>query len=496
MKNRIRILATGDIHGHVENLARISTLVNLLRDEETILVDNGDVLEASSITRFHQRFHPDTVSPITKVMKAMHYDFINIGNHDFDDGPQALQRHLQQVGAPCLTHNCLEHDTPLGPTYAVVEAAGKKVAFFGVTTTAPKAYSAPRNIKGFRFQDAYTCALKTVDVLKRLEKPDFIVALYHGSFEKDPQSGQATGISPDDNQAWRMLKEIDGIDLLIAGHEHRTYSGVDRETAYVEMAANGEELVCVDLYTDTHTADAQIYTVDTEPDEAVLADVKAEITEADTWLDTVLGVSDMDLTVADEKAARLYGHPLIQLYTRAAMEAGHCELAAASLFRYTKGLPHTITMRDILACYPFANTLVVKEITGRQLKEYLEQSAAFWSLTSGAHIVVSPWLDTRQSLYENYDLVDGVDYTVNVANPIGSRIVRLEYKNRPVAADDTFMIALNSYRACGGGGYAMLKEAKKLRSVPLDMTDIIADYVHAHTPVHFTFHPNVTVVSH
>ena len=90
MRNRIRILATSDIHGQVENLARISTLVKMLRDEDTILIDNGDALEKSPLTFFHQRFHADQISMITKIMHAMHYDFINIGNHDFDDGPACL----------------------------------------------------------------------------------------------------------------------------------------------------------------------------------------------------------------------------------------------------------------------------------------------------------------------------------------------------------------------------------------------------------------------
>lgn len=495
MRNRIRILATSDIHGQVENLARISTLVKMLRDEDTILIDNGDALEKSPLTFFHQRFHADQISMITKIMHAMHYDFINIGNHDFDDGPACLSLHLNNVGAPCLTHNCSVHAEPLGPTYAIVEAAGKKIAFFGLTTTAAAKYSAPKNIKNFHFTDAYTCAVKTVDVLKRLEKPDFIIALYHGSFENDPHTGKQTGISKEDNQAFRMLEDIQGIDLLIAGHEHRTYSGIHKHTAYVETAANGTELACIDLYTDTHMADIEIYPVDTEMDTEVLSDAAQEISEANAWLDTICGHTDMDLLVHDENSARLHSHPLVQLYNRAAMAAGHCDLAASSLFRYTKGLPHDITMRDILASYPFINTLVVKEITGRQLKEYLEQTASFWSINNSADIIVSPWLEARQSLYENYDIVDGICYTIDVANPIGSRIIRLQYQAHDVKPEDTFMIALNSYRAYGGGGYDMLKEAKKLRSVPIDMTEIIADYIRSNDPLHFEFQPHVTVIA-
>ena len=92
--------------------------------------------------------------------------------------------------------------------------------------------------------------------------------------------------------------------------------------------------------------------------------------------------------------------------------------------------------------------------------------------------------------------MDGICYTIDVANPIGSRIIRLQYQAHDVKPEDTFMIALNSYRAYGGGGYDMLKEAKKLRSVPIDMTEIIADYIRLNDPLHFEFQPHVTVIAH
>ena len=135
MENRIRILATSDVHGYIypysyannkdENIgyARISTLVKALRDENTLLIDNGDVLEGSPLMFYHMHNNEDAVSPVAKVLNAMNYDYVNIGNHDYNYGEQALLKHLNDLDAPCITNNILYHNKTIGPSYVIHEIA-------------------------------------------------------------------------------------------------------------------------------------------------------------------------------------------------------------------------------------------------------------------------------------------------------------------------------------------------------------------------------------
>jgi 2',3'-cyclic-nucleotide 2'-phosphodiesterase/3'-nucleotidase len=84
---------------------------------------------------------------MTNELDAMEYDFINLGNHDFNYGEEVLQRHLDNMHAPLLTGNVLYKGKPLGLTYAVKELAGKKIVLFGVVTHYIPNWEKKQNIK-------------------------------------------------------------------------------------------------------------------------------------------------------------------------------------------------------------------------------------------------------------------------------------------------------------------------------------------------------------
>ena len=117
--NKIKILSTSDLHGYIypysyadhsevnHGLARLSTLIDSLRDENTILIDNGDVLEGSPFTFYHYQKYKNEINPVSEVMKMLRYDFINIGNHDFNYGPKALFDHIETTKSLCLTANII-----------------------------------------------------------------------------------------------------------------------------------------------------------------------------------------------------------------------------------------------------------------------------------------------------------------------------------------------------------------------------------------------------
>ena len=505
MKNRIRILETSDVHGYIfsrsyadgtlENrgLSKISSLMNELKDENTIMIDNGDNLQGSPLMYYHFQQHPDEISPITKAMDAVGFDYFNIGNHDFNYGEEALIRHIVNLKAPCITSNAIFNGEPLGPSYVIREIGGKKIAIFGVVTQYIPNWEVPAHIKGFTFLDAYETAKKTVELIRALEKPDYVIGVYHGGFERSLTNGQPTEDLTGENEAYAMCRDIKGLDILLTGHQHRSLAGKLFDTVYTSTAANGAELACIDIYTDTGVIEPQIFKADGPDNPEIDAVAEEEEKECQAWLDSPLGTSKIDLSIPDENAARLRKSQVITFLNMVEKDATGADLCASALFLHAKGFSHDITMRELVSTYPFPNTLVVKKITGKILREYLEMDADFWSIRD-EHIIVSPWHDFPTPTHYNYDMVDGIEYTIKVSNDVGERITSLTYNGEEVTDDMEFTLCINNYRAAGGGNFNMLKEAPIVKVVERPMVELIADWLKEHKVVDFEPVNNIQVI--
>ena len=505
MKNRIRILATSDFHGMIYpyiysdnseamlGMARMKTLISALRDENTILVDNGDVLQGSSIQTYHYLTHPSEVSPATIAFNEIGFDYINIGNHDFDYGGEALAAHLNYLSAPCLTSNVTYKGKPLGASYAVREIAGKKIALFGVTTHFLKNWQGSKQLRSIKLRDACQCAKRTVEMITRLEKPDYIIGLYHGSFERDLVTGQPDGELNGENQAYEMLKDISGIDVLITGHAHMKMNGTLFGKHYVQTGQYGDCLACIDIYTDTGVIETKLLNNDAPADEAMMKLVQPEEDECQKLLDTVIGHTSMDLLIQDDFAARIRKTQVITFINNLMREVTGADLAGSSLFKNATGFHKDITMRDLVSTYRFADSLVVKKITGAQLRQYLEQSVEFWSI-EGERIIINPRFIKPKYTPYYYDMADGVEYTVRVSNDIGHRIESLTRNGVPVKDDDEMTICLCQYRANGGGNYDMFKNLKTVSTYDKDMIQIMYDHIRNNPNIDFEPVNNITIV--
>lgn len=505
MGNRIRILATGDVRGRIspyndvtglseyKGLARLGTLIDALRDEDTIVVDNGNALQGSALMYHHYLKNPDAESPATAVMEKIGYDYVNLGNHDFDFGMHALRDHLDHLSAHCITSNLNYKGEPFSPTYVITEAAGKKIALFGLIT--PQTFRMERrsNIRGCRFLPAIETAKKTVRLIRDLEKPDYVICLYHGGFERDLASGYPTETLTGENEAYAMLKEVRGIDLLITGHQGRSLCGTLFNTVYTQTASEGAELACIDIYTDTGVIEPRILKADCEPDEDILSLCENAQETCDAWLDEHLGVCGSDLEVRNETDARMNKSQFITFVNQALLELSGAQIAAVPLYPGAPGLHQEITMRDLVTSFPYGDTVTVKKITGKVLREYLEQSASFWSIRNDA-VVVSPAFVTPVKKYELYDMADGIEYTIRVSEDPGHRIENLTYRGQPVEDDMEFAFVTTGYRAYGNGGYDMLKECPYVSDIKQPLALILADYIREHQTISFEPVHNIHVV--
>jgi 2',3'-cyclic-nucleotide 2'-phosphodiesterase/3'-nucleotidase len=145
----------------------------------------------------------------------------------------------------------------------------------------------------------------------------------------------------------------------------------------------------------------------------------------------------------------------VQLSTGKA-QLSFCSLLPAQLPDWPAG---PLTLRQLWAFYPYENSLVTIEATGRQVRAALERSAG---------CVARP-----SELGRNCDTLAGADYVLDLARPEGSRVASLTRGGKDVADDEVFTVAINSYRASGGGGYPMWKSARRVSETG-NLRDLLA----------------------
>ncbi len=505
MNHKIKILMSTDVHAYVYphsyatkkegrmGFAKLAHSFRRLKDENTILIDNGDNLEGSPFAYYHFEKRRNDPNPFSEIMNAIGYDFFNLGNHDFNHGQQLLMNFVRELNMPCISANLFYKGECLSKPYYIIEKAGKRIAIFGIVTQHIPNWEKPENIDGFTFEDAFECAKRTVKEIKENGNADYIVCVYHGGFEADPDTGEPTENNTGENEAYRICTEIKGIDVLLTGHQHRSMSGRCANTVYIQSSHNGSEFSYVEIDPDTGEITAENRKPDDVADQDILNIVKDEEADCQMWLDQPLGTTKVDLRVPDENDARLNKSQVIAFLNRVCMECTGAEISANALFLFAKGFESVITMRDIVSTYPFPNTLVVKEVSGKDLRDYLELDALFWEVRNN-QICVEKSRDFPTPQHHNYDMLDGVEYEIRVSNPKGHRITRLTRNGVDVKDDDVFTLCINNYRAAGGGGFTSIKDAKTLKDIQRNVVEIIAEYIEKHKVIDFEEVHNIKVV--
>ena len=212
------------------------------------------------------------------------------------------------------------------------------------------------------------------------------------------------------------------------------------------------------------------------------------------WLDQELGkIIGHDFKIRDPFDARLHKHPYISFINQVQKEATNADICGTALFNVALGLDETIHYRDLVLNYAYPNSLIVKQMTGKILRSYLEQCADYFMVKDNT-IIVNPLFDEPKPQHFNYDMLDGIEYTLKISNPVGQRVVDLKFKNEAVQDDDVFTVAMNNYRASGGGNFHMIPECPTVLEIQRDMTEIMAEYIQDKKIVTVDHHDNIHII--
>jgi len=215
----ITILHTNDTHSQIDPLpandvnagkggvARRATLVKRIRKENpnTLLVDAGDVLQGTPYFNFYKG------EVEYKAMSAIGYDVGTLGNHEFDNGVEALAAALKFANFDVVSANYDLKGTMLEQRvkrYVVKTVGGIKIGLFGLGVS-PVGLITPDNFKGVTYIDPVVAARDVVKVLREQERCALIIAMSHLGYYEDGQRGDSM-----------VAAQVDGIDFIASGHTH------------------------------------------------------------------------------------------------------------------------------------------------------------------------------------------------------------------------------------------------------------------------------------
>lgn len=498
-----RFLVSSDTHGviydhryadhAIENMgiARISSLIKQFKaTHDVVYIDNGDALQGTPLLTYinQHNLKPHKLSEVFAVCGASYY---NLGNHDFNYGLDVLFNFMDSMAAHCLTSNVLYHGKPLGQS-SILTKNGVKYGLIGVVTDYIPNWEKAEHIENMTFLDVVETVQHEKD--KLIDKVDKIIVIYHGGIEKDLLTHEPTERYTKENVGYQ-LATMDGVDVLFSGHQHRSINTQTSQALALQCSNNATELMQVDVNPSDQSLTGELVHLEGVIMDPAIIDV-AQQTEAQTqiWLDQPIGSLTEDLIIHDQEDARIHKHKLVSFINHVQLEATGADLSATSLFNNARGLAKTITMRDLVSTYIYPNTLVVKRMSGKQIRSMLEQCAYYFIINKDNKIAINPTYETPKPQHFNYDMVDGLEYTIKVSNPIGKRITTCTYKGEAVTDDQLFSVAMNNYRAVGGGDFQMVAEAETIQDTNKDMVDLLAEYIRLHSPVSINHNDNIHVV--
>ena len=512
----LRILAINDFHGYLRpppggiritdpadatrkimvpagGAERMATAVKELRQghRNNIFVAAGDLIGASPF--LSAMFHDE---PTIESLSMMGLAISSVGNHEFDEGKDELLR--MQNGGCHPIDNCqgphpftgakfhylaastIEKATgkPLFPPYEIKTFDGIPVAFIGLTLKNTPNLVSPAGVSSLEFHDEAETVNALIPELKAKGVEAIVVLIHEGGFPTGDYN-ECPGIS---GPIVDIVKKLDkAVDVVISGHTHQAYICEIDGRLVTSGDKYGTLVTAVDLKLDPKTRDVisakadntivRIGTYHRDPEQTALLEAydrlaapianraAGSITETLSRTPNESGESVLGDIVADA-----------QLLATSAEPNGGAVIAFTNPGGVRTDITHredgAVTYADIFASQPFRNQLVTMTLTGKDLKDALEQQ----------------WADPKRP--RPLQVSRGFAYAWDASKPDGERIIaaRMSLDGKPIDPAANYRVTVNNYLAEGGDGFTVFKDGKAQQFGIYDV-DALYAYFKANSPV-------------
>ena len=484
----IKILGTSDIHGRVVpwsygadvedksgSYAQIATYVKDVRknNKNVVLVDVGDAIQDNQVDVFakDKKYYKD--HPIPKVLNEMKYDVFVLGNHEFNFGMKALDEILKDIKAKKLTANFYykKNDKRYIDATTIIEKDGVKLGIIGLSTPMSAKFEEDTgNLKDMKFTSPTEEARTQVEKLKA-KGVDAIIVIAHMGIDNEnkiPDTGMRD-----------VINAVDGIDVVIAGHMHKDVpSETIKNTLITEPHRYGTVVSEVDLTFDINDK-KEVKLVKKESKTVPVKELEADKKIAEIYKpyheklrelnNVVIGQTENEMVPQETKhgvsAAFSKDTGLSSFINDVEQHYSGADVVTFSFdhqkARMDKG---DIKKKDIIFNYRYAGgDVTVYELTGKQLKEYMEWSANYFDTIQPGDTEYRYNAERKKSKYVTYDIFGGVNYKIDLRNPQGSKIVDLTLADgKPVTDDMKLKVGMNSYRFAQLNGKGGIWEGQQI----------------------------------
>ncbi|OAN18133.1 bifunctional metallophosphatase/5'-nucleotidase [Photobacterium jeanii] len=463
----VTILGTSDIHGHFMpwdyasdklnmrgSLSQIATKVKQIREEQAnvILVDAGDTIQGN----FVETFKDEPVDPMMLGFNEMQYDVWVLGNHEFDFGLKVLNRSLTQFEGQSLGGNIKRADgNPFLPAHTIIERNGIKIGVIGMDTPMTQVFAEGTNrLGGVTFTNP---TLEVKKVIKQIDdQVDAIVLVAHMGLDNE-NNIENTGVTD-------IANANPELDAIVAGHMH---TRIDKATVngviITEPDKYGRALSRIDLQFEERDGKYTLVNKDsfTYKIKGVDSDQKMESLYApyhkrlrENANRVIAELTGTDLVPENEikgiPQVHIQDTGISALYQEASMHyAPMANVIALQIDNDKAELDvGKIKAKDIAYNYQYAGgEITVYEMTGKELKTYMEWSAGYFNSVKDGDVTYSFNPERRASKYSTNDFFAGVTYTIDLTQPAGQRIKDLKFADNSMITDTTpIRIGMNSYR--------------------------------------------------
>ncbi len=491
----IRIAATSDVHGALfpydflnnnagaPSLASLQTFTDSVRGipgSNLILLDNGDLIQGTPTAYFANFVQEDSLNLFARVLNHLKFDAATVGNHDIEAGPEVYYRLQREFHFPWLGANIINTNSgkPAFEPYTIIEREGIRIAVLGLITPGVPGWLPQTLWPGLQFEGIIETARQWVDHIRVNEKPDAIIGLFHTGLGQT--STDSSGTLPENAGHLAALK-VPGLNVIITGHDHRPgvieISLADGQMVHIVNPGSGARNIAYAELVFAKTGDSgsilkstgtRVISIEkTSPSVSYMRKFRRDFKAARAFSNQKVGRLANALSARD---GLFQSSAFTDLIHEVQLNTTGADISFTAPLTINENLEAgSLRVRDLFKHYRYENFLYVMELSGKEVKDFLEYSSSLWfnHMENGKDHLLNLRKDSQGNEVKNsvgllslahpsynFDSAAGIVYQVDVSKSPGDRVFISGMENgQPFSENKTYKVAINSSRGSGGGGH-------------------------------------------